>query len=152
MDNMMTDGLRSIRKIEDKYGLMIFRCGLQHMMDCGTQGLSDSDEIEKCKEKMIADEKQSTGIPIMTANFQCGILDCAVELSKIPTWDLIKYIKDYVTCDGTKDYPTCLDYENEDDLNWKGSCPRCGYEFNSELINEYGVKFCPRCGQAITTY
>lgn len=27
-----------------------------------------------------------------------------------------------------------------------GRCAKCGYELNSELINEYNVKFCPECG------
>ena len=30
-----------------------------------------------------------------------------------------------------------------------GLCKRCGYVFNSELISEYCVKYCPNCGQAI---
>lgn len=30
-----------------------------------------------------------------------------------------------------------------------GSCPACGYVFNSELVNEYDIKHCPFCGQAL---
>ena len=30
-----------------------------------------------------------------------------------------------------------------------GSCPACGYVFNSELVNEYDIKYCPFCGQAL---
>ena len=30
-----------------------------------------------------------------------------------------------------------------------GLCKRCGYVFNSELISEYCVKFCPNCGQKL---
>lgn len=30
-----------------------------------------------------------------------------------------------------------------------GSCVGCGYEFNSELISEYEIKYCPKCGQKI---
>ena len=30
-----------------------------------------------------------------------------------------------------------------------GSCPACGYTFNSELVNEYDIKYCPFCGQAL---
>lgn len=33
-----------------------------------------------------------------------------------------------------------------------GSCNACGYEFNSELINEYNIKFCPNCGTRIKPY
>lgn len=30
-----------------------------------------------------------------------------------------------------------------------GICPCCHTEFNSELVQEYNVKFCLNCGQAI---
>ncbi len=30
-----------------------------------------------------------------------------------------------------------------------GLCKMCGYVFNSELISEYCVKYCPNCGQKI---
>ena len=32
-----------------------------------------------------------------------------------------------------------------------GKCPDCGYEFNSELLEEYNLKFCPNCGKKIST-
>ncbi len=31
-----------------------------------------------------------------------------------------------------------------------GKCPDCGYEFNSELLEEYNLKFCPDCGKKIS--
>lgn len=30
-----------------------------------------------------------------------------------------------------------------------GRCVGCGYEFNSELISEYEIEYCPKCGQKI---
>ena len=30
-----------------------------------------------------------------------------------------------------------------------GKCPDCGYEFNSELLEEYNLKFCLNCGKKI---
>lgn len=30
-----------------------------------------------------------------------------------------------------------------------GRCPECDGEFNSELLNEYNIMFCPWCGQAL---
>ncbi|WP_143321052.1 hypothetical protein [Clostridium sp. HBUAS56010] len=30
-----------------------------------------------------------------------------------------------------------------------GKCPECGYEFNSELLEEYNLKFCLNCGKKI---
>lgn len=33
-----------------------------------------------------------------------------------------------------------------------GSCPKCGYEMNSELIEEYHIKHCPECGQRVDVH
>ena len=30
-----------------------------------------------------------------------------------------------------------------------GKCSDCGYEFNSELLEEYNLKFCLNCGKKI---
>lgn len=30
-----------------------------------------------------------------------------------------------------------------------GECPRCGAVFNSELVGEYNIGYCPWCGQAV---
>lgn len=30
-----------------------------------------------------------------------------------------------------------------------GKCPDCEYEFNSELLSEYDLKFCINCGKKI---
>jgi hypothetical protein len=30
-----------------------------------------------------------------------------------------------------------------------GKCPACGYEFNSERLSEYDLKFCLNCGKKI---
>jgi DNA-directed RNA polymerase subunit RPC12/RpoP len=33
-----------------------------------------------------------------------------------------------------------------------GKCAECGYEFNSELRNEYRIEYCPKCGTIIHDY
>ena len=30
-----------------------------------------------------------------------------------------------------------------------GRCPSCDGEFNSELLNEYNIEYCPWCGQSL---
>lgn len=81
---------RKIKAIEDKYGLMIFRCGLTHLFSCGAQTLSDTEEVTACKVKI---ENETPPNSIMTAGFQCGIIDCAVELADVGVWDLFRYIR-----------------------------------------------------------
>lgn len=88
---------RMIRTIEDKYGLVVFRCGLSHLISCGAQALSDTEEIEQAKFRIQEDTPKNS---IMTADFQCGIIDCAVELAGVETWDLFRYIQTDVAVDG----------------------------------------------------
>ena len=38
---------------------------------------------------------------------------------------------------------------DEDEESPFGSCDFCGYAFNSELINEYEISHCPKCGEEI---
>ena len=92
MKNIKSPQYRVIKAIEDKYGLMVFRCGLSHLVFCGTQALQDEQEVEECKESI---QKNS----VMTAGFQCDIVDCAVELAGIDVWDLFRYIQTDVTID-----------------------------------------------------
>lgn len=35
------------------------------------------------------------------------------------------------------------------DIEHFGRCPECDGEFNSELLSEYNIIFCPWCGQAL---
>ena len=56
---------------------------------------------------------------------------------------------------------TCMEFEDIIQLTgsdvykyWNdkypfGVCKFCEYEFNSELINEYEIKYCPFCGKKI---
>lgn len=39
--------------------------------------------------------------------------------------------------------------KNVPDIEHFGRCPECDGEFNSELLNEYNIMFCPWCGQAL---
>ncbi len=41
------------------------------------------------------------------------------------------------------------DTEAEEEEPPFGSCDFCGYAFNSELINEYEITHCPKCGEEI---
>ena len=42
-----------------------------------------------------------------------------------------------------------LEWSKTEPTDEFGSCVGCGYEFNSELISEYEIKYCPKCGQKI---
>lgn len=79
-------------------------------------------EICKKFEKSCMD----TGCPLK--NYTCG---APTEPEKID--EVIKIVEE---TDLSKLYPF-------------GCCAKCGYEFNSELISEYEIKYCPNCGKKI---
>lgn len=85
-----------IKAIEDKYGLMIFRCALYHLVSCGAQALQNTDEVEECKRSISETTSKNS---IMTVGFQCDIVDCAVELAGIETYDLFRYIQTDIVID-----------------------------------------------------
>lgn len=95
----MRDNIRAIKNLEDKYGLMMFRMALTHLVDVGARNMTDENVEEAFKQIRAKDEevRVNGGFPIMTAEFQCGLVRCAAELAKCSVWDLFYYIKEYVT-------------------------------------------------------
>jgi len=90
--------LQKIKNIEDKYGLVLFRTGLSHLMEVGHRNLDD-DEVEEAIKQIMAqgeEDKAKGKIPVMTPEFQCNVLRCAAELAKFNLWTLFAYIKKYV--------------------------------------------------------
>jgi competence transcription factor ComK len=97
----MSEKMKEIRALENKYGLVLFRMGLTHLFDVGYKNFSDevvADTIKVIMEKGV-DDKASGKIPIMTPEFQCEILRCAAELTEFSIWTLFAYIKRYVNTD-----------------------------------------------------
>jgi hypothetical protein len=87
-----------IRRLEDKYGLALFRMGLTHLVDVGVRHLDDAIVQENIMQIMADGEAgRSDGtVPIMTPEFKRGIILCAAELAKFSIWQIFAYIKDYV--------------------------------------------------------
>ena len=92
------DNMAEIRKIEDKYGLIMFRMALSHLVDVGHRNFGDGEVEETIAEIMTQGEKDKTDgkITVMTPEFKCDIIRCAAELSKFSIWTLFVYIKKYV--------------------------------------------------------
>lgn len=94
----MASKIKEIKNLENKYGLVLFRMGLTHLMDVGIRNLND-DNVEESIQRIIAQgeaDKANGIVPIMTPEFQCEILRCASELAKFNIWDLFMYIKKHV--------------------------------------------------------
>jgi len=94
----MTDGVKIISDIENRYGLVLFRMGLSHLADVGMRHLTD-EFVEECVKQIIEKDeaaKSKGSIQIMSADFQCEIVRCAAELAKCDIWDIFYYVKGYV--------------------------------------------------------
>ena len=95
MDNCLKENMKAITGIENKYGSVLFRMGLTHLVDVGHRNLSDEDVVE-CEKLIIAQgevDKASGKITVMTPEFQCEIVRCAAELARFSPWTLVTYIK-----------------------------------------------------------
>lgn len=94
----MKEDLKEIRNIENKYGLVLFRMGLSHLVDVGHRNLTD-ENVEESVQQIMAqgeEDKANGKIPVMTPEFQCEILRCAAELAQFSIWTLFAYIKKHV--------------------------------------------------------
>lgn len=77
---------------------MLFRMALTHLVDVGVRHLT-AENVEESIVLIRAKDKAARaggGVPIMTAEFQIELVRCAAELAKFSTWDLFRYIKEYV--------------------------------------------------------
>lgn len=82
-----------IAAIRDKTGDPAFRMALSHLFDIGFRNITEESIVE-CKEMIIATEE--TGTPIMTKEFQCRLLDVALELTRFSIWDLLYFVRTQV--------------------------------------------------------
>lgn len=86
----------TIEKIEKKYGHVLFRMGLTHLVDVGARNLTEEkvDEAIRQIKAENAEIKARGGCSIMTVNFQVKIVCCAAELAKCDISELLDYIKE----------------------------------------------------------
>ena len=88
----------AITAVENKYGLVLFRMGLFHLVDVGVRHLDD-ENVEAAIRQIISEgetDKANGVITIMTPDFKCEIVRCAAELAKIGIGDLFAYIKKHL--------------------------------------------------------
>ena len=151
---MDANAINEIAAVENKYGTVMFRFGLTHLVDVGIRHLDD-ETVEESLKQIIAKgkiEKFAGSVSVMTPGFQCEIVRCAAELAKFSIWALFLYIKERVTI-GTPKHeagtcPNCgsSNLESGDgevaegDYVYKWSCNECnayGREFYDMVFSEY---------------
>ena len=138
-----TEDIRSIQNIENKYGLVLFRMALSHIVDVGWSNLNN-EAIDECIQQIMAQgekDKADGKVTFMTPEFQCNILRCAAELTQFSIWTLFAYIKKHVVV-GT---------ESETKKPDAAICPVCGsdVEYGGGEVEDcdYVYKWtCDDCG------
>ncbi len=94
------DTLRIIDTIHQRSGDVQFRMAIQHLFDTGHQNFNEAN-VEEAKETI---RRNSSRTPILTPDFQCELLDCCLELSRLPIWDVLLYVKSFLGMEGD-DWP-----------------------------------------------
>jgi hypothetical protein len=141
--NETKNEMQDIRSIENKYGLVLFRMALTHLFDTGWRNFGN-EEVEDCIKQITeqGDKDKANGkIPVMTPEFQCGIIRCAADLSRFSIWTLFEYIKKHIV----------VGAENETGKHDAGVCPACGaeVEYGKGQVDDddYVYKWkCEECG------
>ena len=106
--NTYVESKKKIEAIRNKYGEVVFRMGISHLMDVGTRHLTKENVEETCKEIMESDD---TG-RFMTNAFMCEIVKAAYDLAHISQTDLLVYIQrevEYDVFDGMPSYQRAMD-------------------------------------------
>lgn len=118
-----------LNKIRDDYackGEIIFRSALQYVVECGYRLLQNSSwvkiQLQHIDEKHDEAEKENK-ILFIGRDFEKAIIECAAEISKVPTMDLLQYVQKEVWLSGEGiDYQrvvellkSCVDWFSDDE-------------------------------------
>lgn len=146
--------LDKIRQKYDCKGEILFRTALQYVVECGQQSFQDEDwfktmlnEIDSRHEIAKAEGKHL----FVTRDFEVAIIDCAKEIAKVNTYDLLIYVQKEVWLSGDgMDYQrtirllkSALEYlENYNNCNNEENYEAfCGIGLNDDEIEELGFGY-----------
>lgn len=90
------DNLKKIESIHRRCGEPQFHMAIQHLFDVGHQNFSE-ENVAVSKKQIRRDTPKNA---IMTEGFQCELLDRCLELSHLPVWDILLYVKLYLNIQG----------------------------------------------------
>ena len=90
-----------IKAIEKKYGEHTFRMSITHLLGAGHSNFENVDVEKACKDLI----ENTPANYIMTGELRAEIMRCSVELSKIPLWDILRYIQTDIKIDGATVHP-----------------------------------------------
>lgn len=93
---------KTIEAIRNKYGEVIFRMAISHLMDVGLRHLTKENVEDTCKEIMASDDSGR----FMSNEFECEIVQTAYDLALVSHIDLLVYIQREVAYDVHDETPS----------------------------------------------
>lgn len=90
---------KELDRIKDEYGTagdVLFRTAIQYVVDCGQQNFEDEEWV---KEQLDIIDKRHDAmdrmkkIPFISREFDKATVECASEIAKVNTYDLLVYIQ-----------------------------------------------------------
>lgn len=122
---------KELDKIRNEFGCkgdILFRTAIQYVVDCGRQCFDDEEWVKVQLD--IVDQKHDAfdrdkKTPFISRDFEKAIIECAQEIAKVNTYDLLVYIQKEVWLSGDgigyqraiKLLKDCLDWFTDDTLN-----------------------------------
>ena len=108
---------KELDRIRDEYGCkgeVLFRTAIQYIVDCGQQNFQDEDWVQKQLDLTniqhdIFDREHKT--PFASRVFEIAIIECAQEIAKVDTYNLLVYIQKevWLSNDGGIDYKRAIE-------------------------------------------
>lgn len=95
--------LDKIRQKYDCKGEVLFRTALQYVVECGQQSFQDEDWLKTMLNEIDSRHeiaKEEGKHLFITRDFEVAILDCAKEIAKVNTYDLLIYVQKEVWLSG----------------------------------------------------
>lgn len=97
---------KTLDRIRNEYsckGEVLFRTAIQYVVDCGQQNFQDAEwvreQLEIVDKKHDAFERENK-TPFVGRDFEKAIIECAAEIAKVNTYDLLIYVQKEVWLGG----------------------------------------------------
>ena len=90
-----------IKAIREKYGGLMLRMAIDHVIGVGINNLKNVNADEVCAQIL----KETPANSIMTPEFSAELMRCAIELSRVSIGDILKYIQTDMKYDGVTVHP-----------------------------------------------
>ena len=95
MTNETKEDMDKIKRLEDKYGLLVFGMGLTHLVDAGHSNMGNKAYVE-ASVKIFCEQPDDNKAHAFSLSLQRKVLNCAAELAEFSIWALFRYIKEYM--------------------------------------------------------